>query len=137
MKTTVHLRPSDLGKTWTLHLWQGGESWDIVGTVNAGLVDFRLPETLADLRKASFKFRSTDAEGKVDWESDALTRQSRVADPGEVWCFPGSGRLVYAEPRPAGVHFNAGDVVTISAVSFQRFRGGAIFIWDPYQPDGP
>jgi hypothetical protein len=122
MKTSVHLRPSELGKTWTLHLWQGGESWDIEGSVNAGLVGFQLPESLDDLRRASFKFRSTDAEGKADWESDAFARKSRVADPGDVWCFSGSSRLVYREPRPPGVQFNPGDLVTISAVT--PFRSG-------------
>lgn len=136
MKTRVHHRPLDVALSWNLHAWRVSwdrtESWDADGMPYGRLADFDLPEPV-DLRKIQFKYYSVDPENNATvWEADAFVRRFLQAEAGEAWTFEFSPRIVYEEPNPPGVAFRAGDVLTINAITRQRFRGGQLYVWDGY-----
>jgi 1,4-alpha-glucan branching enzyme len=95
-------------------------------------VDFQLPDA-PDARKLQFKFHSTaPATGQDTWEADSFTRRLFLTSPAEVWTFESSPRVLYQNPFPAGVVFHPGDVLMFQAITQKTFRGGQLFVWNPY-----
>jgi 1,4-alpha-glucan branching enzyme len=85
-----------------------------------------------------FKFHSTDpATGQTAWEADSFTRRLFLASAAEVWTFESSPRVLYRNPFPTGVVFQPGDVLTFQAVTQKAFRGGQLYVWNPYDPSVP
>ena len=80
-------------------------------------------------------YRSTSTlSSQTIWAPDNFTRQLVQAAPTEIWTFPQTARILYREPAPKGVQFSAGDVLTFNVISQQEYRGGQIYVWNPYDP---
>lgn len=138
MGITVHHQPADTTLLWSIHVWQsawdGNNVWDTKGTPTATGVDFQLPDA-PDPRKLQFKFHSTAPATSLDaWEPDDFIRRLFRISPTEVWTFESSPRVLYQNPAPAGVTFNPGDILTIQVITQSAFRGGQIYVWNPYDP---
>lgn len=131
MNTVVHHQAADVTKTWNLHAWSDARVWDLQGQVSGNIIDFQFPEDISDLRKVQFKLRSADDKGTY-WEDDVFTRHIRLVNAAEIWCFPSSPRLLYEEPFPPGVNYRAGDTLTFRVITRNRFKGGNIYVWNPY-----
>jgi 1,4-alpha-glucan branching enzyme len=137
MAITVHHQPLNLAHSYNLHLWNDLSPVDLPGTLVGSRIDFTLP-SLADARNSRFKFRSTDpVSHQVTWESDSFVRQFRLAAPTDAWTFESSPRILYIDPAPAGATFHTGDVLTFNLVTQQRFVGGRLYVWNPYDPTQP
>jgi len=136
MGTIVHHKPANPPISWSMRVWQaawdGNNVWDSKGTPNGDLVDFQLPDT-PDARKLQFKFHATDpGTGLQTWETDDVTRRLFLPAPTEIWTFESSPRVLYQNPFPEGAHFNPGDVLTFQAITQSAFRGGQLYVWNPY-----
>lgn len=136
MGIIVHHKPANNAALWSMHVWQaawdGNNVWDTNGTPSGDVVDFQLPDA-PDPRNLQFKFHSTvPATGQSVWEPDDFTRRLFRTSPVEVWTFESSPRVLYQNPVPAGVVFNAGDVLTLQVITQSAFRGGQIYVWNPY-----
>jgi 1,4-alpha-glucan branching enzyme len=136
MRLLVHHRPTDLSQLWSMRVWQsawdGNYQWDHSGTVAAGQVDFEVNDA-PDLRRIQFKFHSSSpSANQTYWEPDALIRWLFRDDVTEVWTFDSSPRVLYQNPLPAGVAFNSGDTLTFRAITQNAFRGGKLYLWNPY-----
>lgn len=133
MAILVHHEPALSATQWNMHVWQtawdGNNEWDRPGTANGAVIDFQFPD-VADPRPLQFLFEAT-APATV-WEpSDFIRRLSQIA-PVEVWTFDSSTRVLYQNPYPAGVVFNAGDVLTFQVITQHAFAGGQLYAWTPY-----
>jgi hypothetical protein len=116
---------------------QAASSWDMPGTLSEGILHFEIPDRV-DPRKARFKFFETQPDSDlVMWEPEDFVRVVRLATAGEIWTFDFTGRLLYSAPTPPGVSYNPGDVLSVSLVTRRRFRGGLLYMWNPYHPDAP
>jgi 1,4-alpha-glucan branching enzyme len=135
MPVTVHHKPVDSSSSYTLHAWIGTKSGDVPGTRRGDVFDFPLPD-LGDLRRLLFKFYSTDARSKVEWESDDFIRRIRLTAPAEIWTFEQSARVLYKDPTPTGVAFKPGDTLTFHVITQNRFNGGRLYAWNPFAPGG-
>ncbi len=138
MGITVHHQPADTTLLWGIHVWQsawdGNNVWDSKGTPTAASVDFQLPDA-PDPRKLQFKFHSTaPATGLDTWEPDDFIRRLFRISPTEVWTFESSPRILYQNPTPAASTFNPGDILTFQVITQSAFRGGQIYVWNPYDP---
>jgi 1,4-alpha-glucan branching enzyme len=138
MSTIVHHQPVNATLSWNLHAWEsawdGTSAWDVDGTANATTFDFQLPN-VPDLRLYQFKYNSVSpTTNSTVWEPDSFVRQSFLPAPAEIWTFEFSPRILYKNPFPAGVVFNAGDVLTVNVITQQQFAGGQIYVWDGYNP---
>jgi 1,4-alpha-glucan branching enzyme len=134
MPVTIHHQPVDVALIYKIHAWDGSTTWDLLGTPGAGGFDFALPD-LPDARKLRFLFHSADPQTHQDaWEKDDFIRRIRLAAPTEIWSFDFAARILYRAPNPAGVTFHPGDVLTFNVVTQQRFKGGRLFAWNPYNP---
>ncbi|HSZ64002.1 MAG TPA: alpha-amylase family glycosyl hydrolase [Terriglobales bacterium] len=138
MGITVHHQPANTTLLWSIHVWQsawdGNNVWDSKGTPTATGVDFQLPDA-PDPRKLQFKFHCTaPATGLDTWEPDDFIRRLFRISPVEVWTFESSPRILYQNPTPAAVTFNPGDVLTFQVITQNAFRGGQIYVWNPYDP---
>src|SRR5580704_4244332 len=138
MSRVVHYQPLNSGSLWNLHAWQlawdGNDVWDSAGTVAGSLVNFQFPD-VPNPRKLNFKFRSlVIATGGTAWEPDDFIRQIVDPEAVEIWTFPATPRILYRDPNPPGIMFQAGDALTFSVVTQSRFRGGSIYAWNPYGP---
>lgn len=136
MSLIVHHQPANSGLAWALHAWRlawdGNAVWDKPGSVSGARIDFEFP-AIADVRLASFKYRSLSvADNAIAWEADDFIRQIVQLGAAEVWTFPSSARVLYQEPNPAGTTFQAGDVLTFHVITQNRFNGGNLYVWDPY-----
>src|SRR5271157_6571983 len=131
MNTVVHYQAADRSKTWNLHAWSDIRVWDLQGQMSGNSIDFQLPEEIGDLRRVRFKLRSADDKGTY-WEDDLFTRNIRLVNAAEIWCFPASPRLLYTQPFPPGVSYGAGDTLRIRVITRSRFKGGSIYVWNPY-----
>lgn len=136
MGIRVHFRPVDLSLSWTLHLWQNTSSWDLAGASAGEGVIYELPDNV-DPRKVRFKFFSTDPTTHlVNWEKEDFVRIVRL-DVAELWTYEATARVLHADPFPTGTSFAAGDTVTINLITQSRFRGGRLYIWNPFDASGP
>jgi 1,4-alpha-glucan branching enzyme len=140
MAVIVHHRPANSACLWKMHVWQaawnGNNVWDVAGT-SGEVVDFLLPNA-PDPRKLQFKFHCTfTATGLDSWEPDGFIRRLFLVSPAEVWTFESSPRILYQNPFPAGVSFSHGDVLTFQAITRSAFRGGQLYVWNPYDPTIP
>ena len=138
MGIRVHFQPGTHGNLWNMRVWQsawdGNLVWDLKGLPAGDTVDFLLPDT-ADPRKLQFKFHATDpATGQTTWEADAFTRRLYLSSSAEVWAFDSSPRILYQDPFPAGAGFKPGDLLTFQGITRTAFRGGQLFVWNPYDP---
>jgi 1,4-alpha-glucan branching enzyme len=136
MAITVHHKPADKTALWNIYItepaWDGNNVWDTQGTATAAGVDFQLP-VVPDPRQLQFKYHSTaPSTGQVTWEPDDFIRRLFLPSPAEIWTFEASPRILYQNPNPAGVTFNAGDVLTFQVITQQAFRGGQIYALSPY-----
>jgi len=136
MGIIVHYKPANNAALWNMRVWQaawdGNNVWDTKGTFSGDVVDFQLPDT-PDPRKLQFKFHSTSsATGQDTWEADDFTRRLLRTSPTEIWTFESSPRILYQNPFPAGVVFNPGDVLTFQVITQRAFRGGQLYVWNPY-----
>src|SRR5208337_4960142 len=61
-----------------------------------------------------------------------FTRRLFLMSPGEVWTFDSSPRILYQNLFPAGVVFKPGDVLTFQVITQNAFRGGQLYVWNPY-----
>lgn len=141
MGIIVHHKPVNTAVLWNMRVWQaawdGNNVWDMKGTSNGDVVDFQLPGT-PDPRKLQFKYHSTvPATGQDIWEEDDLTRRLFLTSPAEVWTFESSPRILYQNPFPAGAFFDPGDVLTFQVITRNAFRGGQLFVWNPYDSSIP
>ena len=137
MATIVHFEPADQRLSWKLHVWQANASWDLTATTNGKFLDFSLP-VVADVRKLRFKFRSIDPVSQQEiWESDDYIRAINTLKPEEVWTFSGSARISYKQPFPTTVKFNVGDKIYLSVFTRNQYKGGQVYIWNPYQVGSP
>jgi len=140
MAIVVHHTPVNRTATWSMRAWQpswdGNKTQDGPGVTNGAMVDFVLPE-VDDPRTLLFKFHWSVAmaESSGGWEPDALIRRLYLA-PEEVWTFEGSPRVLYREPYPAGVAFAAGTVLIFHVITQSAFRGGRLYVWNPYDGSG-
>ena len=117
--------------------WDGDQVWDFKGVRNGGVLDFQLP-AVPDLRKLQFKFNSTVlSTGQVQWEADDFIRRLYLSSPQEIWTFESSARILYTDPFPAGVSFNTGALLTVHVLTQNRFRGGKLYVWNPYDSSKP
>src|SRR5712692_2426911 len=138
MGIIVHHKPANNAVVWNMRVWQaawdGNNVWDTKGTSSGDVVDFQLPDA-PDPRKLQFKFHSTSpATGQDTWEANDFTRRLFRASPTEIRTFESSPRILYENPFPAGVVFNPGDVLTFQVITQRAFRGGKIYVWNPYDP---
>lgn len=136
MGIIVHHKPANNAVLWNIRVWQaawdGNNVWDTKVTPSGDVVDFQLPDA-PDPRKLQFKFHCTSpATGQSTWEADDFTRRLFLTSPAEVWTFESSPRILYQNPFPAGVVFNSGDVLTFQVITQKAFRGGQIYVWNPY-----
>src|SRR6202158_5058380 len=136
MGIIVHHKPANNAVLWNMRVWQaawdGNNVWDTKGAASGDVVDFQLPDA-PDPRKLQFKFHSTSpATGQHNWEPDDFTRRLFRISPTEVWTFESSPRIVYQDPLPAGVVFSPGDVLTFQVITQSAFRGGQLYVWNPY-----
>ena len=136
MGIVVHHQPPDDSVSWRMYVtqaaWDGNNVWDTPGTPNVNVVDFQLPDA-PDPRKLQFKFYSTaPGTGQSTWEPDDFIRRLFLTSPTEVRTFESSARIIYQDPFPAGGVFNAGDVLTFQVITQTAFRGGQIYVWNPY-----
>jgi 1,4-alpha-glucan branching enzyme len=140
MKITVHHQPITAGLTWDMHVWQlawdGNLVWDQPGTAAGSTLDFVTPD-ISDPRTFQFQYNFTGANSPLTWESSNFIRQIYQLAPAEIWTFEYSGRIAYQNPFPPGMTFNAGDVLTINAITQQQFRGGQLYVWNPYELSTP
>ena len=139
MTITVHHKPANGAMVWNLRVWQsawdGNNVWDSTGQPSADLVDFQLPDT-PDPRKLQFKFHSASPEtGLTTWESDDFTRRLFLTAPKEIWTFESSPRILYQDPFSGGASFIPGQVLTFQVLSQSAFRGGELYVWNPYDAD--
>jgi len=136
MGTLVHHSPINPTAPWNIHVWQsawdGNLKVDRKGSPNGNMVDFELPDS-PDARKLQFMFYYAST-----WEANDFIRRLFQESPTEVWSFDSSPRILYQDPFPSGVGFNAGDVLIFQVITQSAFRGGQIYVWNPYQPgSGP
>jgi 1,4-alpha-glucan branching enzyme len=136
MGILVHHNPVNHALSWNIHVWQaawdGNNVWDSTGTSSGDIVEFQLPEA-PDPRKLQFIYHSTaPATGQNSWEADDFTRRLFLTSPTEVWTFESSPRILYQDPFPAGIVFNSGDLLTFQVITQTAFRGGQLYVWDPY-----
>jgi 1,4-alpha-glucan branching enzyme len=141
MSLVVHHQPLDSGSVWNLHAWQlswdGNDVWDAAGTASGSLVDFQFPD-VPEPRKLNFMFRSlTVATGNTNWETNDFVRQ--IVDPtaSDIWTFHATRRILYQNPNPSGVTFQPGQTLTFRVITQNRFRGGSLYAWNPYDPSSP
>ncbi len=140
MAIVVHHTPANSAATWSMYVWQsawdGNKIQDGPGTPAGGTIDFKLPD-VPDPRKLQFKFHWTVAATQLNgWEPDSFIRRLNLIAPAEIWTFEASPRVLYQNPFPAGVVFNAGDVLIFQAITQNAFRGGKLYVWNPYgSPD--
>ena len=101
------------------------------------MVDFQLPD-VPDPRKLQFKYNSVSpANNATTWEADSFIRRIFMTAPTEIWTFEYSARIAYQNPFPPGVKFNVGDLVSVNVVTQSQFRGGQLYVWNPYSPNSP
>ena len=136
--STVHHQPANAALSWNLHAWEsawdGSSIWDVDGTASGATFDFQLPD-IPDLRIIQLKYNSVDPQTNATvWEPDSFIRRFILPAPAEAWTFENSARIIYQNPLPAGVTFNAGDVLTVNVITQSQFRGGKIYVWDGYNP---
>ena len=141
MKTIVHHQPVNGGLSLNLHAWStawtGTSAWDVDGAPAGALVNFTLPD-VPDPRQLLFKYNSVNPQtNTTTWEPDSFIRRIFQTAPVEIWTFDNSGRIAYQNPFPPGVQFKAGDVVAVNAVTQSQFRGGQLYVWNPYAPNTP
>ena len=141
MGIIVHHKPANQAVAWNMYVWQaawdGNNVWDSGGKPSGDEVDFQLPET-SDGRKLQFKFHSTAPEsGQQNWEPDDFNRRLFLAAPEEIWTFASSPRVLYQNPFPQGALFKAGDELSVQVVTQNAFRGGQIYVWNPYDGSSP
>src|SRR5271165_5952443 len=136
MGITVHHKPADDTASWNIHVWEaawdGNNVWDTKGAARPNIMDFQLPDA-PDPRKLQFKYRSTTpVTGDFSWEADDFIRRLSLTSPTEVWTFESSPRVLYQNPFPVDVVFNPGDVLTFQVITKNAFRGGQLYVWNPY-----
>lgn len=141
MGITVHHKPTNSALLWRMHVWQaawdGNNIWDTKAIPNRDLMDFQLPDA-PDPRKLQFKFYSTQpSAGRDTWEPDDLIRRPFLVSPTEMWTFDSSPRILDRNPFPSGTIFHAGDVLTVHAITRKAFRGGQLYVWNPYDSGSP
>ena len=133
MGITAHHKPANTAAVWNLHVWEnawdGNFKCDIVGESNAGFVDFQFP-AVPDARTLQFKYHQVSPTDS--WEPDSFIRRPFLISPAEIWTFDSSPRILYQNPFPAGVVFHAGDVLTFQVITQNAFRGGNLYVWNPY-----
>ncbi|HEX4142211.1 MAG TPA: alpha-amylase family glycosyl hydrolase [Pirellulales bacterium] len=100
------------------------------------LVTLSFPDD-ADPRKLNFKYRSTSSSGQTTWEADDFVRQIVSTTVADIWTFAYAARILYQNPLPAGVRFQPGDVLTFRVITQSQYRGGQIFVWNPYDAKKP
>ncbi|MBF0436945.1 MAG: hypothetical protein HQL77_16450 [Magnetococcales bacterium] len=131
MSMIVHYQVADGSKCWALHVWSDAGKWDLKGNVIGNYIDFQLPARIGDPRKLHFKLRSED-NNCTYWENDLFVRNIRLSCVETVWIFPASPRVMYEQPFPPGVAFATGDTLKFHVITRNRFSGGAIYVWNPY-----
>ncbi len=137
MAIILHHSPSNPALTYNLHVWNASSSSDPTGTVSGNVITFELPE-VDDPRTLQFLFHTVDPNSHLDvWESNDFTRHIRLTSVTEIWTFDFSPRILYTNPRPAGVAFSAGDLLTFDLITQARFSGGRLYAWNPYDPTAP
>jgi 1,4-alpha-glucan branching enzyme len=141
MGIVVHHKPVNGAASWNMHVWQAAWDGNLVrdtkGISGADTVDFQLPDA-PDPRQLQFKFYSSSlTTGQTTWEADDFTRRLSLVSPAEVWTFESSPRILYQNPFPAGVVFNSGDVLTFQVITQSAFRGGQLYVWNPYDISVP
>lgn len=137
MAITVHHQPVNSAYSYNLHLWNDRPPWDISGVSAGRTIDFTLP-ALTDARNSRFKFRSVDpASHQETWEPESFVRAFRLPAPTHVWTFEFSPRILYVDPAPPNVTFNVGDVLTFNLITRNRFVGGRLHAWNPYDGASP
>ncbi len=137
MSITFHHKPVDPTRAYKIHVWDGRSTWDLPGTRGGKVVDFVLTD-VDDLRKLLFMFHSTDPRTNQEvWESDDFIRRVRVAAPAEIWSFDSAARILYRDPTPPGATFSPGIVLTFQVITQNRFKGGRLYAWNPYDPASP
>ena len=138
MAIVVHHKPAISATAWNMHVWQaawdGNLEWDRQGAANGDIIDFQFPD-VPDPRRLQFLFEAT-APTTV-WEPDDFTRQLFLTTPAEVWTFDSSTRVIYENPFPPGVVFNAGDVLTFKVITQNAFAGGQLYVWTAYDTSVP
>jgi 1,4-alpha-glucan branching enzyme len=139
MGIIVHHKPADNAVLWNMRVWEaawdGNNVWDTKGTSTEDVVDFQLPDA-QDSRKLQFKYHTTaPATGRNGWEADDFTRRPFLTSPTEIWTFESSPRILYQNPCPSGVIFRRGDALTVRVITQNAFRGGRLYVWNPYDPN--
>src|SRR5271167_1220482 len=134
MKTIVHHQPVNRALSYNLHAWQaawdGTNVWDVDANPTPTTFDFQLQD-VPDLRLYQFKYNSVNPANNLTlWEPDSFIRQSFMPAPAQIWTFEYSPRILYQNPFPPGVVFNAGDLLTINVITQRQFAGGQIYVWD-------
>lgn len=136
MGIVVHHTPANSAATWSMYVWQsswdGNKTQDGPGTPVGATVDFELPD-VPDPRKLQFKFHWTMPATQLNgWEPDDFIRRIYLVAPNEAWTFEASPRVLYQNPYPPAAVFNAGDVLTFQVITQSAFRGGRLYVWNPY-----
>jgi 1,4-alpha-glucan branching enzyme len=137
MAIVVHHSPANKAATWSLRAWQadwdGTKVQDGPGVVAGATIDFELPY-VPDPRTLQFKFHWTipAVQNNQGSEPDDFIRRLYMVAPAEVWTFEASPRVLYQDPSPAGVVFNAGDILTFQVITQNAFGGGQLYVWNPY-----
>jgi 1,4-alpha-glucan branching enzyme len=136
MAIVVHHTPAGAQALWSMYVWQaawdGNKTQDGPGTPLGVSIDFELPE-VPDPRALQFKFHwTTSSTGLNGWEPDDFIRRLYLVAPKEVWTFEASPRVLYQDPYPATAVFNDGDMLTFQVITQSAFRGGKIYVWNPY-----
>jgi 1,4-alpha-glucan branching enzyme len=92
---------------------------------------------VSDPRLLQFKYRSLSLASVTTWEPDTLVRQIVNPTAADVWTFEQSPRIMTQDPVAGARIFNAGDQITVRAITKSRFSGGSIYAWNPYDATGP
>jgi 1,4-alpha-glucan branching enzyme len=134
MDLKIHHATSIPSRRYFLHAWiPNGRTWDLKPSkVNDGLLEFVVPD-VPYVRLLQFKFRTEDQAGSY-WESDDFIRQIRRRDVNEVWTYDASVRIRF---DPPGLAVGLPAQLVLHLITASRFRGGAIYAWNPYDPAKP
>jgi hypothetical protein len=129
MGIVVHHTPANGGATWSMYVsqpaWDGNKTQDGPGTPIGATVDFELPD-VPDPRKLQFKFHWTMPITQLNgWEPDDFIRRVYLVAPPEVWTFEASPRVIYENPCPPAVVFNARDVLAFQVITQSAFRAAS------------
>lgn len=126
MRYVIHFEAARTRDQAILHAWDpGGDVRDVSGrTSDHRHFTFELDMDTTDPRDIAFKFWFPGSSQV--WEADGYTRHL-PDDAEQVWTFDFSSRCLTRDPEQGATC----NLVTVFAITRSRYKGGAIYVWNP------